>query len=260
MKNDQNIKLFKLSVMILFALLCVSCSGNKDIRKMAEMPYFMDNEKGVFINTFSLGQGDFPRSAEDSLDKGEGWVMLDEAKALEVLQESFKSQGVELQKDYLFSVGKLDVKLDGYDDKRSTGFAYITIDDYETPKKSPDGGDLGKFAYFFTEKSPEKFSLAELSLVDQYCLYDQYWVALINGHQIGWTKSRDDKWLAKIDAIEDEAEKQAQSEEYEKAMTEKDAKAEALQIRRLKARSEMFLSWVRQRLLKKNAKVDKANQ
>jgi|GEM_PF-5529473 len=227
-------KLIAFLLLLTAFALFTACAAEKE-KPRPEMPFFVDEGKGVFINTYSISQGDFPQNGRmESLNPYPDWVLVPEEKARAVIEEVFQRYGVKLQKDYLFSYGKLQVKLDGYDRSRESGYFYITEDDYEKPRATKDNrAGFGRFGYFFTEKDPQKMSLAELALLEQYCLFDKFYVALINGHQIGYRASGD---------------------------TAKDAAAEELQIKRLRARTEMFVAWVGQRLAKANAATEKAEK
>ncbi len=212
-------------------LFLAACAAEKE-KPRPEMPFFVDEGKGVFINTFSISQGDFPQNGRmESLNPYPDWVLVPEEKARAVIEEVFVRYGVKLQKNYQFDFGKLQVQLDGYDRSRETGYFYITEDDYEKPRQaSNERAGFGRFGYFFTEKDPQKMSLAELALLEQYCLFDKFYVALINGHQIGYRATGD---------------------------AAKDAAAEELQLKRLRARTEMFVAWVGQRIARANAAEEK---
>ncbi len=176
-------------------------------------PYIMEEKTGIFLNTFSLGQGDFPvLGGLEDMPAPPAVIMLDEAKVRSRLFGAFSRHDITLKPDYPFNYGRVHVNLDGYDPQRLVGYLYISKDDYELPKPSPPGKPPSTGLYY-TQPDPARVSMPELIVLEQLNGQERCYIALINAHQ----------FALPVDATEIETE----------AM-----------FKRLDARIDLYLSWV----------------
>lgn len=205
----------------LFAALISGCASEQNNRIPEKpMPYIMESEEGVLLNTFSVGQGDFPiLTGLEALPKEPEYNYLSDEVAVPLISSYFEKAGFRLKKDYPFNYGKIQVKLDGYDKRNYTGFFYISIDDYEEPIIPPTSSGTGK-GLFYTKKSPEKVSAPELLLFEQLAQQERIYLALINAHQFSW-----------------------KAEEGEEGRNKA--------IKKLKARIKLYIRWVLARIEKR---------
>ncbi len=211
----QSILLLLLSFSL--SVLAISCAHHEPPHRPS--PYVMEGKEGVFLNTFTLQQGDFPiLGGPEQLHDAPEYERLPDRKTVVRIAKRFKEHGYFLRKDYPFNFGKIHVKLDGYDPKHYVGFIFVSKDDYEEPKQPPDALE-SRQSYFYTEKDPSRISVPELLMLEQLNGQERAYIALINAHQFTWPVGEAD-----------------QQEVMEK---------------RLQARVDLYLSWVDARLAKR---------
>ena len=212
---------------ILACVFFACCSTGQKTPTLSPPPYVMEGREGIFLNTFSLAQGDFPLLGEvEKLPGAPEFTLLPEKEALALLNERFKAHGHSLKKNYHFHYGRIDVKLDGYDKRRYIGYIYISKDDFEKPKDPPDGKESSR-GYFYTEKSPDGISVPELIMLEQLNGGERTYIALINAHQFSWPAGDD-------------------AEEMREKM-----------LKKLEARIELYLMWVDARHEKRKKQAEK---
>lgn len=212
----KNITLILFTLLIASSLFSCATAQNSPTPKKP-MPYIMESDEGILLNTFSLGQGDFPvLHGLEALPQEPEYTRLSDEIAIPLINKYFRKAGFKPKSDYSFNYGKIQFKLDGFDQKNFTGFVYISKDDYEEPIIPPNSSGSAK-GLFYTRKSPERVSVPELLLFEQLAQQERIYLAMINAHQFSWK------------TVEGEAGKQ-------------------LAIKRLEARIKLYIRWVLARI------------
>ncbi len=222
--SSRSRNLLKWFILSLFLLLWSSCTGAPE--KRPALPYLVKEAGGIHLNTFSLAQGDFPLKGEvERLPDAPDFVRLPENEAKRTIEARFRTHRYDLKPDYPFHFGKIHVKLDGFDRNEKVGYLFLSKEDYEKPRATPDGRE-SSMGWFFTEKSPDHVSVPELLMLEQLNGQERVYLALINAHQFGWKAGEDET-------------------EARKAMLE-----------RLDARVDLYLMWVDARLKRRTLPDD----
>lgn len=208
-------------VLIVVIVLTAGCASRE--QKKPRLSYILEGSKGLALNTFSLGQGDFPiLTGLEALPQEPNFNLLPEEKAIELLNAAFAEHGHRLTAGYSFNWGKAHVRLDGFDKESKVGYIFVSLEDYEDPILPADHSPAVR-SIFYTHKSPVRVSAPELLLLEQLNQQERIHLALINAHQFASPAGAD------------------------KAAVEK-------MIKRLKSRINLYLMWIDARLSPADAK------
>jgi len=203
-----------LALLLVLALALGACATNKP-RPEPPNPMVMNTPEGVFLNTFTLEQSDFPITGHlEALPSPPEFVLPDRKDYAENFKDLMAKHGYKTEDGHSFRYGRIHVRLDGYDAKRKVGFLFVAKDDYEEPRELPksartedESGAKSSKGLFFTVRSPDKVSIPELLMLARLVYEERLYLALVNLHQFAVPSAGDgDAKTARLAEFKDRAE------------------------------------------------------